>query len=243
MKIVAAITKRELKKYFYSPIAYTVVFFFLAFASFLTFKSNFFEYEQSDLRIFFNQLPLLFIVLCPSVGMSLWAEERKTGTIELLFSLPVTVVQSILGKYIAAWIFLGFALFFSFPFVFTVNYLGHPDNVVILAGYFGSFLLAGSYLSMAILFSVMTKSQVISFVTSVISCAIFSYIDYPSIQRMLELILPDQLIEITSYFGFISHYESIMRGVISLTDIAFYCVIGVGMLSIAGLLLTARKVD
>src|SRR5690349_22611495 len=159
---IKAITKRELSAYFSSPVAYVFIVIFLLLTVFFTFMAgNFFERGQANLDSFFMWLPWLYLFLVPCVGMRLWAEERRVGTIELLLTKPITAWHAILGKFLASWIFLGLALVLTFPVVITVNYLGSPDNGVILSGYIGSWLMAGAYLAISCITSAMTRNQVV----------------------------------------------------------------------------------
>jgi len=234
------VVKRELAYYFSTPLAYVILFIFLFSAAILTFKERFFQICQADLRLFFDSLPVLFIFIVPAIGMRLISEERKSGTIELLLSFPVTVRAVVLGKYIAAWLFLAVGLILSFPVVITVNYLGNPDNIVILVGYAGAFLLAGCYLSISIFSSAITKNQVISFILSVSICAIFAFADYPSVLNILRLFLPMGLIEAFENMSFINHYESMRRGVIELRDFVYYIFFISGWITAAGIVLNER---
>ena len=147
-----AVFKRELKSYFTTPIAYVFLVVFLFFSGYLTFKNGFFEIRQADMTAFFVNMPLLFAFLVPATAMRLWAEERKTGSIELLFTLPITVMQAVLGKFFAAWVFLLIALALTFPMVITVFYLGWPDVGLIITGYLGSILMAGGFLAVGCFF-------------------------------------------------------------------------------------------
>src|SRR6267378_6648602 len=168
---IKAIAKRELGAYFSSPIAYVFIVIFLLLAGFFTFmQGNFFERGQANLDAFFMWQPWLYLFLVPCVGMRLWAEERRVGTIELLLTKPITAWQAIAGKFLASWLFLGLALALTFPVVITVNYLGSPDNGVIFAAYLGSYLMAGTYLSVSCITSAMTRTQVVSFIISVVLC-------------------------------------------------------------------------
>src|SRR6266436_5105575 len=184
---IKAIAKRELTGYFSSPIAYVFIVIFLLLAGFFTFMAgNFFERGQANLDAFFMWQPWLYLFLVPCVGMRLWAEERRVGTIELLLTKPITAWQAIAGKFLASWIFLGLALVLTFPVVITVNYLGSPDNGVILAAYLGSWLMAGAYLAISCITSAMTRNQVISFIVSVVICLFFILAGFPPIIRLLE---------------------------------------------------------
>jgi len=174
MKAVWIIAKRELAAYFTSPVAYVFLVIFLLMTGFFTFTAgNFFERGEASLAAFFGWHPWLYLVLVPAVGMRLWSEERKTGTIEMLLTLPVTMWQAVVGKFLAAWAFIGIALLLTFPLWITVNYLGSPDNGVILAGYIGSFLMAGAFLAIGSCISACTRSQVIAFILTVVVCFLF----------------------------------------------------------------------
>jgi len=159
-----AVFKRELKSYFTTPVAYVFLVVFLFFSAYLTFKQGFFEIRQADMQAFFMNMPLLFVFLVPATSMRLWSDERRIGSIELLFTLPITVTQAVLGKFFAAWLFLVIALALTFPMVITVSYLGDPDASLIIMGYLGSMLMAGGFLSIGCFFSAVSKNQVISFV-------------------------------------------------------------------------------
>src|SRR5262249_1476986 len=157
MRNVGIIMRRELASYFATPLAYVFILIFLVLSSAFTFYlGNFYERGQADLQSFFYWHPWLYLILIPAISMRLWAEERKSGSIELLMTQPVTLWEAVLGKFFAAWIFAGVALVLTFPMWITVNYLGHPDNGTILAAYVGSFLLAGGYLSIGSCMSALT---------------------------------------------------------------------------------------
>src|SRR5438270_1087795 len=185
---IRTITKRELGAYFSSPIAYVFIVIFLLLCGFFTFfVGGFFEREQAALAMpFFEWHPWFYLFLVPAVGMRLWAEERRVGTIELLLTMPITAWQAIVGKFLASWLFLALALALTFPVVLTVNYLGHPDNGVIFCGYIGSLLLAGAYLAISCITSAMTRNQVISFIVSVVICLFLILAGWPPVTRMIE---------------------------------------------------------
>src|ERR1700691_918836 len=185
---IKAITKRELSGYFASPVAYVFIVIFLLLTGFFTFMAGgFFERQQATLDgSFFMWHPWLYLFLVPAVGMRLWAEERRVGTLELLLTLPITAWQAIVGKFLASWIFLLLALVLTFPVVITVNYLGSPDNGVILASYFGSFLMAGAYLAISCMTSSMTRNQVISLILSAVICLVLVLYGYPPVTNLLS---------------------------------------------------------
>lgn len=220
---IKAVFKRELSAYFGSPVAYVFIVIFLILQGFFTFYiSHFFEAGQSDLRSFFEWHPWIFLFLIPAVAMRLWSEERRLGTLELLLTLPVTVMEVICGKFLAAWIFIGISLSLTFPMVLTVIYLGSPDMGAILCGYIGSFLLAGAFLSVGIMTSSFTRSQVISFILSVVICLFFILAGYPPVTDILSGWAPFWLINLISGLSFLPHFNSMARGVLDLRDFIYY---------------------
>lgn len=220
---IKAVFKRELSAYFGSPVAYVFIVIFLILQGFFTFYiSHFFEAGQSDLRSFFEWHPWIFLFLIPAVAMRLWSEERRLGTLELLLTLPVTVMEVICGKFLAAWIFIGISLSLTFPMVLTVIYLGSPDMGAILCGYIGSFLLAGAFLSVGIMTSSFTRSQVISFILSVVICLFFILAGYPPVTEILSGWAPFWLINLISGLSFLPHFNSMARGVLDLRDFIYY---------------------
>jgi ABC-2 type transport system permease protein len=223
MGTIATIFRRELASYFTTPVAYVFIVIFLVLAGALTFYlGGFFERGQADLEPFFSFHPWLYLFLIPALSMRLWAEERRSGTIELFLTLPVTVPQAVIGKFLAAWAFTGIALILTFPFWLTVNYLGSPDNGVILASYLGSFLMAGAFLAIGAAVSVLTKSQVIAFVLSAALCFLFIATGSQIVLGPIENWLPSSVIEAVSSLSFLDHFASIMRGEIALKDVVFF---------------------
>ncbi|MGA1599245.1 MAG: ABC transporter permease subunit [bacterium] len=217
------IFKRELLAYFRSPVAYVFIIIFLIANAGCTFLlGNFYDSQQASLEIFFLFHPWLYLFLIPAVGMRLWAEERRAGTHELLLTLPVRLGVSVFAKFLAAWVFIGVALLLTFPMVFTVHYLGEPDNGPILSGYFGSFLMAGAYLAIASFTSALTKNQVISFILSVIICLVLVLLGWGVFSNALNAIFPVWLTDALSQFSFASHFEAIRRGVIDLRDLVYF---------------------
>jgi ABC-2 type transport system permease protein len=220
---ISAIFKRELTGYFGSPVAYVFIVIFLLLSGFFTFNiSHFFEMGQADLRSFFQWHPWIFLFLVPSIAMRLWAEERRLGTLELLLTLPVTLTQVILGKFLAAWIFLGIALLLTFPLIITTTYLGNPDLGAIFCGYFGSFLMTGAYLSIGVMTSSLTRSQVISFILAVVICLFFILAGFTPVTQVLSGWAPLWLMEIVSQLSFLTHFASIERGVLDFRDILYF---------------------
>jgi ABC-2 type transport system permease protein len=238
-----AVLKRELKGYFATPVAYVFLVIFLFFAGYLPFRDGFFEIRQADLRLFFTNLPLLFVFMVPSAAMRLWAEERKSGSIELLLTLPITVPQAVLGKFFAAWAFLGIALLLTFPLPAVVVYLGDPDMGQIITGYIGSFLMAGGFLAIGSFFSALTKNQVISFILSVVACAILVFAGNPTTLNYLSESISPSIVGVVESLSFQAHFESIMRGVVELKDIAYFGILIAAWVSACTLILEERKAN
>ena len=238
-----AVLKRELKGYFATPVAYVFLVIFLFFAGYLPFRDGFFEIRQADLRLFFTNLPLLFVFMVPSAAMRLWAEERKSGSIELLLTLPITVPQAVLGKFFAAWAFLGIALLLTFPLPAVVSYLGDPDMGQIITGYIGSFLMAGGFLAIGSFFSALTKNQVISFILSVVACAVLVFAGNPTTLNYLAESISPSIVGVVESLSFQAHFESIMRGVVEFKDIAYFCILIAAWVSACTLILEERKAN
>lgn len=235
-----SVFKRELKGYFTTPVAYVFLVIFLFFAAYLTFKGQFFDIRQADLRTFFANMPLLFAFMVPCTAMRLWAEERKSGSIELLFTLPITVKQAVLGKFMAAWIFIGIALALTFPMPMTVAYLGDPDGGLILTGYISSFLMAGGFLAIGSFFSALSKNQVVSFILAVVACGMLVYAGMPSTLDSLSF-LPHGLLETIEQMSFQMHFDAINQGVLELKDLAFFILLIVGWIWANVIILDERK--
>ncbi len=223
MRGLGAIFRRELANYFATPLAYVFIVIFLIFSGIFTFYvGGFYERGQADLQPFFSFLPWLYLFLVPAISMRLWAEERKTGTLELLMTLPVPTVSSVLGKYFAAWVFTGVALALTFPLWITVNVLGDPDNGVILAGYIAGFFMAGSYLAIGACLSAMTRNQVIAFVLTVMVAFLFTVSGMPIVLDVFSEWAPHLVVEQVASFSFLTHFNAIVRGVIDLRDVIFF---------------------
>ncbi len=236
-----AVFKRELKSYFTTPIAYVFLVVFLFFSGYLTFKQGFFEIRQADMSAFFVNLPLLFAFLVPATAMRIWAEERKSGSIELLLTLPITTTQAVLGKFFAAWVFLAIALGLTFPMAITVCYLGNPDTGLIITGYLGSILMAGGFLAVGCFFSALSKNQVISFVLSVVACAVLVFAGMPTTMNYLSTFLPAGLVAATETMSFQTHFESILKGVLKFGDISYFLLLIVGWVIACAIILEERK--
>jgi ABC-2 type transport system permease protein len=237
-----AIIKRELASYFESPVAYVFMVVFLVLIGFLTFfVSRFYENGQADLRGFFFWHPWMFLILVPASAMRLWAEERRAGTIETLLTLPVTITQVILGKFLAAWIFIGLIVALTFPIVLTTVYLGAPDHGAVVGGYIGSVLLAGAYLSVGMLTSALTRNQVISFVLSLVICLFLLLAGWPPVTDIMVRWAPEWLVRGVAAFSFMPHYEAFQKGVLDLRDFAYYFSVMLFMLFGTHLVLENRK--
>jgi ABC-2 type transport system permease protein len=236
MKSVWAIFKREFAAYFATPLAYVfIVIFLFTMGAFTFYIGRFYDSNIANLDVFFGYQPWLYLFFLPAIAMRLWAEERRTGTMELLLTLPVPLWATVLGKFLAAWAFTGVALALTFPIWITVNYLGHPDNGVILASYIGSFLMAGAYLSIGACISATTKNQVIAFVVSVAVCFLFTVSGAPLVLDFFRGWAPFPLVNAISSFSFLTHFQAITQGVIDLRDLIFF-------FSLIGLFLTANVV-
>jgi ABC-2 type transport system permease protein len=209
--------------YFATPIAAVFIVIFLMLSGAFTFYlGNFFVRGQADLAPFFDFHPWLYLVLIPALAMRLWAEERRSGTIELLLTLPVTMWEAVVGKFLAAWCFTGVALALTFPMWITVNILGEPDNGVILASYLGSLLMAGGFLAIGSCISALTKNQVIAFVVSVVICLGFILSGFPLVLELFSGWAPQFLLSAISSFSFLTHFQSISKGVLDLRDILYF---------------------
>jgi ABC-2 type transport system permease protein len=220
---IKAIMKRELGGYFTSPIAYVFLVIFLLLTGFFTFTvGNFFERSEASLVSFFTWHPWLYLFLVPAVGMRLWSEERRLGTLELLLTLPVTAWQAIVGKFLASWVFLALALALTFPVIITVNWLGDPDNGVIIAGYLGSLLLAGAYLAISCMTSAMTRNQVISFILSVVICLFLILAGYTPVTDLLTRFANPVVTQTIASFSVMTHFEAFQRGVLDTRDVIFF---------------------
>ena len=223
MRAILTIAKRELVAYFTSPVAYVFLVIFLLLAGFFTFTAgNFFERGEASLGAFFAWHPWLYLVLVPAVGMRVWAEERRSGTLELLLTLPVAPWQAIVGKFLASWIFLGVALALTFPAVLTVNVLGEPDNGMIAAGYVGSFLLAGSYLAITCMTSAMTRNQVVAFIVSVVICLFLILAGFNPVTDLMVRWASPQVVDTVAAFSVVTHFDAFQRGVIDSRDLVFF---------------------
>lgn len=239
---IKAIAKRELAGYFSSPVAYVFIVIFLLLTGFFTFTmGDFFESGQANLDAFFMFHPWLYLFLVPCVGMRLWAEERRVGTIELLLTKPVTIWQAILGKFLASWLFLGLSLALTFPVVVTVNYLGSPDNGVIVAAYLGSVLMAGAYLAITCMTSAMTRNQVISFILSVVICLFLVLCGYPPVTGLLTRLDKPWVVDLVSSLSVMTHFKSLSSGLVDTQDIVFFLLVIAFALFATGVIIRSHQ--
>jgi ABC-2 type transport system permease protein len=223
MNNIKAIFKREFAAYFATPVAYVFIVIFLFLMGVFTFYIGvFYERNQADLEPFFRFHPWLYLFLLPAIAMRLWSEERKTGTIELLMTLPIPAYQAVVAKFFAAWSFTAVALVLTFPMWITVNYLGAPDNTVILASYIGSLLMAGGFLAIGSCVSAITKNQVIAFVVSVVICFLFLLSGFPLVLDFFRGWAPQAVVNAIASFSFLTHFESIKKGVIDIRDLIYF---------------------
>jgi ABC-2 type transport system permease protein len=236
MRAIRTIAKRELGSYFSSPVAYVFLVIFLLLTGFFTFTAgNFFERGEASLAAFFGWHPWVYLVLVPAVGMRVWAEERRSGTMELLLTMPVAPWQAILAKFLASWLFLALALALTFPAIVTVNLLGDPDNGVIAAGYLGSLLLAGAYLAIACMTSAMTRNQVVAFILAVVICLFLILAGFNPVTDLLVRWASPAVVDTIAAFSVVTHFDGFQRGVIDGRDLLFF-------LSIIGFALFATGV-
>ena len=234
--------KRELDSYFSTHLAYVFILIFLVLSGVFTFYlGNFYERGQADLLPFFNFHPWLYLFLVPALSMRLWAEELKSGSIELLLTLPVTIVDAVVGKFLAAWIFAGISLMMTFPLWLTVNYLGDPDNGVIFTSYIGSWLMAGSFLAIGSCMSALSKSQVIAFILCGVVCLLFVLAGYPLVLNSIKTWVPLVVVDSVARLSFLNHFNSISRGIISLRDVLYFCSVQVVWLAATVVVINARQ--
>ncbi len=223
MSVIWTIVKRELSSYFSSPVAYVFLVIFLLLTGFFTFTAgNFFERGEASLAAFFGWHPWVYLILVPAAGMRLWAEERRSGTLELLLTMPVATWQAIVAKFLASWIFLAVALALTFPAVITVNVLGDPDNGMIVAGYLGSFLLAGAYLAISCMTSAMTRNQVVAFILAVVLCLFLILAGFNPVTDLMVRWASPAVVDTVAAFSVITHFDAFQRGVIDTRNLFFF---------------------
>ncbi len=244
MSPIAVIAGRELKAYFATPVAYVFIVIFLALMGAFTFYlGGFFERGQADLAPFFNFHPWLYLFLVPAIAMRLWAEERKSGTVELLMTLPVTMWEAVLGKYLAAWAFTAVALALTFPIWMTVNYLGDPDNGVIAAAYLGSLLMAGSFLAIGSCISAANRNQVVAFIITVVICFTFLLSGFPLVLDFFSGWAPQVIVDTIAGLSFLTHFNSLSKGVIDVRDVLYFLFLIAAWLYANAIVLDMKKAE
>jgi len=244
MSLINALFQREFRSYFATPIAYVfIVIFLLLMGAFTFYLGGFYERGQADLAGFFNYHPWLYLFLVPAISMRLWAEERKSGSIELLMTLPITPWQAVIGKFLAAWAFTGIALSLTFPIWLTVHYLGDPDNGAILAAYFGSYMMAGSFLAIGSCLSAATRNQVIAFVLTVVVCFGFLLAGFPLVLDMFSGWAPQTLTDGIASLSFLTHFASIKKGVIDFRDLVYFVLLTAAFLYANTIILLWKQAD
>jgi len=242
MSPMFSIFKREFTSYFVTPVAYVFIVIFLLMTGVFTFYlGGFYESNQADLEPFFRFHPWLYLFLIPAISMRLWSDERKSGTIELLMTLPVSITDAVVGKYLAAWSFTAVALVLTFPMWITVNYLGNPDNAVIVASYIGSLIMAGGFLAIGSCISAFTKSQVIAFVISVVISFMFILSGFPMVLDLFQGWAPQAIIDAIASFSFLTHFTSIKKGVIDIRDIIYFSALIIFWLYVNIVVIEAKK--
>jgi ABC-2 type transport system permease protein len=242
LNTVLVIFKRELRSYFATPLAYVFIVIFLVLAAVFTFQvGGFFERGQADLQPFFRWHPWIYLVLVPAISMRLWAEERNSGSIELLMTMPLTLWQAVVGKFLAAWVFAGVALLLTFPIWITVNYLGNPDNGAIVAAYVGSWLMAGGFLAIGTCLSAATRNQVIAFVTAALVGFVFLLAGFPLVLDLVRGVVPTALVDTIASLSFLTHFEAISKGVIDIRDLVYFAALIAFWLAATAIVLDLKK--
>jgi len=242
--VLSAIFKREFSSYFSTPLAFVFVVIFLMLTGVFTFHvGHFFENGQADLLAFFNFHPWLYLFLIPALAMRLWAEERKSDTIEVLLTLPVRLRDAVVGKFLAAWSMCGFALILTFPMWITVNFLGEPDNGVIFASYLGSWLMAGSFLAIGSCFSAVTSNQVIAFILSVVVCFFLVVAGSPLVLSAFQGWVPLWFLDAINALSLLSHFHALSRGVVALRDVLFFFFMIAAWLTATAVIIDMKKAD
>jgi len=221
--MITTIFKRELTSYFATPVAYVFIVIFLLLAGTFTFyMGQFYERGQADLLPFFSFHPWLYLFLVPAVSMRLWSEERKSGSIELLLTLPITMWQAVAGNFRAAWAFVGVALLLTFPRWITVHYFGSPDNGVIFTSYLGSFFMAGAFLAIGSCISAANRNQVIAFILTAVTCFLFLLSGFPIVLDFFRTFAPQGIVDAIAGLSFLTHFSSISKGVLDLRDVLYF---------------------
>jgi ABC-2 type transport system permease protein len=244
MRNVGIILRRELVSYFATPLAYIFILIYLVLANLFTFYlGGFYERGQADLLPFFGYQPWLYLFLIPAICMKLWSEERKSGSIELLMTLPVTLWEAVLGKFLAAWIFTAGAIALTFPLWITVNYLGSPDNGAIFAAYVGSLLLAGAFLAVGSCMSALSRNQIVAFILAVAVSFGFLVAGFPIVLDVFRTWMPQALLDAIASLSFLTHFESIQKGVIDIRDLLYFAMLIGFFLLATSTTLDLRKAD
>ncbi|MCP5319374.1 MAG: ABC transporter permease subunit [Pseudomonadales bacterium] len=244
MGMTLIIARREFAAYFATPLAYVFVLIFLMLSGAFTFYlGGFYERGQADLVAFFSFHPWLYLFLVPALAMRLWAEERKSGTIELLLTLPISRLQAVLGKFLAAWLFTGLALVLTFPLWITVNVLGSPDNGVILASYAGSWLMAAGFIAIGSCMSALTRNQVIAFILTAVACLLFILSGFPLVLDTVSAWAPRTVVDAVASMSFLTRFNSVARGVIGLQDLLFFVALTVVWLVATTVVIELKQAD
>ncbi len=244
MRALLPIVKREFSSYFATPIAYVFVVIFAALAGVFTFQlGHFYERGMADLMPFFQNLPWLFLVLAPAISMRLWAEERRSGSIELLMTLPVTIAEAVIGKWLAGWLFMGLALVATFTLWATVNWLGNPDNGVIAVSYLGAWAMAGVFLAMGAALSALTRNQVIAFILAALGIFIVMTAGTPVVLDAARAVLPQAVVEAISSLSALTHFSAVTRGVLELPDVLYWVSMTVFWLFVNAIIVNLKKAD
>lgn len=244
MEAIRIIASRELRSYFATPLAYVFIVIFLAMMGVFTFYlGGFYERGQADLTPFFSFHPWLYLFLVPAIAMRLWAEERKSGSIELLMTLPVTMWAAVLGKFLAAWLFIAVALALTFPIWITVNYLGDPDNGVIVAAYLASLLMAGGFLAIGACISAANRNQVVAFIVTVVICFLFMLAGFPLVLNFFSGWLPTAVLDAISGLSFLTHFSSLSKGVLDIRDVLYFLLVIAAWLYANVIVLDLKKAD
>ena len=232
------IFRRELMGYFATPLAYVFIVIFLITNGIFTFElGGFYARGQADLMPFFGFHPWLYLFMVPAIAMALWADERKTGTIELLLTLPVKLADAVLGKFLAAWVLTGIALLLTFPIWITVNYLGDPDNGVIVASYLGSWFMAGAYLAIG------SRNAVIAFILTVSICFLFVIMGSPILLNAFPDWTPQAIVDAVAALGFLTHFDSISKGVLDIRDVLYFSIFIAAWLLASGIVIEIKKAN
>lgn len=242
--MIGMLFKRELRSYFSTPLALVFIVIFLVMSGIFTFSlGQFYERNQADLIAFFSFHPWLYLFLVPAIAMRTWAEERRSGTLELLMTLPITIWQAVLAKFLAAWVLLGLSLMLTFPIWFTVNYLGEPDNGVIAAAYLGSWLMSGAFVAIGTCFSAATRSQVVAFILTIVICFVFVLAGFPMVLDLFSGWAPQWLVDAVAYMSLMAHFDAISKGLLDVRDVFFFVSFIAAWLIATAIVLDLKKAE